>query len=109
MLPTSRTPLEHGQRLGVHQPALTGLAQDPEQLLAILGHSREALRNPLQPATGRIQVFSHQELRYGFGKPRRRRTATSRRIHPRRIARILMIVADEMQRAVHHEMRPMGP
>ena len=55
--------LEHGQRIGVDETALARFAQQREQALAILRLRGEALCEPLQPASGRVEVLGHHGLR----------------------------------------------
>ena len=52
-----KRPLDDGQRVGVHQVALVGPAQNLGQLPAISGHSQQKSRQPFDQA--RFAVIVH--------------------------------------------------
>ena len=100
-------PLEHGERIGIDQAAFARLAQHPQELGAVL-RLGEPLREALQPAAGGVQVLGHRVLGAPVGvgetEPAQHRDLAA--LHAARIRVTLVVIADQVQRAVHHQVRP---
>ena len=81
-------------------------AASPSSSSRSCGSPREALGESLQPAAGRVEVLGHQAAPIGIGEAQAAQHRDLTALHAVGVRVALVIVADEVQRAVHDEVRP---
>ena len=104
--------LEHDQRIAVEQAALARLAQILDELGEIARLAGHRLRDALQPAAGVASgLFGHGRSGYSIRHTGSKTQADQGFESPRRSifrasAAALMVEAQQVQHAVHHQVRP---